>query len=150
MDLHASNRIFGYTGVKIRCVIMRFTCAGCMNFCVGLLVVEWQSFSFVFRLSLNTITLTIDSNNVYTQLGVAISVTGIAQVRTDGWKKLKMLWLKSCSYFACVSVCPLMFLIFTWLFSQYREQIIFSLPLLKWSVRTSDSDSEHHWYVIRL
>lgn len=63
---------------------MRFTCAGCMNFCVGLLVVEWQSFSFVFRLSLNTITLTIDSNNVYTQLGVAISVTGIAQVRTDG------------------------------------------------------------------
>jgi hypothetical protein len=32
------------------------------------------------RLSLNTMTLTIDSASVYTQLGVAISVTGVAQV----------------------------------------------------------------------
>ena len=30
-------------------------------------------------------TLTIDSNNVYTQMGVAISVTGIAQVRHRRW-----------------------------------------------------------------
>ena len=32
------------------------------------------------RLSLNTMTLQIQSDHVYTQLGVAISVTGIAQV----------------------------------------------------------------------
>ena len=34
-----------------------------------------------FRLSLNVVTLTIDSVKTYTQKGVAISVTGIAQVR---------------------------------------------------------------------
>ena len=34
-----------------------------------------------FRLSLNVLTLSIDSHNVYTQLGVGVSVTGIAQVR---------------------------------------------------------------------
>ena len=33
-----------------------------------------------YRLSLNVLTLKIDSNDVYTQAGVAISVTGIAQV----------------------------------------------------------------------
>ena len=32
------------------------------------------------RLSLNTMTLKIDTSNVYTRLGVPISVTGIAQV----------------------------------------------------------------------
>ena len=32
------------------------------------------------RISLNTMTLQIQSDHVYTQLGVAISVTGIAQV----------------------------------------------------------------------
>ena len=32
------------------------------------------------RISLNTMTLQIQSEHVYTQLGVAISVTGIAQV----------------------------------------------------------------------
>ena len=35
----------------------------------------------IFRLSLNTMTLHIESSNVYTQYGVAISVTGVAQVR---------------------------------------------------------------------
>jgi hypothetical protein len=34
----------------------------------------------VIRISLNTMTLQIQSEHVYTQLGVAISVTGIAQV----------------------------------------------------------------------
>ena len=34
-----------------------------------------------FRLSLNVLTLSIDSHNVYTMLGVGVSVTGIAQVR---------------------------------------------------------------------
>ena len=33
-----------------------------------------------YRISLNTMTLTIESPTVYTRLGVAISVTGIAQV----------------------------------------------------------------------
>lgn len=37
----------------------------------------------VHRLSLNVLTLQIDSSNVYTQLGVPISVTGIAQVRKE-------------------------------------------------------------------
>ena len=45
---------------------------------------------FVFRLSLNTITLNIESNNVYTQLGVAISVTGIAQVSLVAGKQLQL------------------------------------------------------------
>jgi len=35
------------------------------------------------RISLNTMTLQIMSDHVYTQLGVAISVTGIAQARTN-------------------------------------------------------------------
>ena len=38
------------------------------------------SMDFVYRLSLNVLTLTIESRDVYTQLGVAISVTGISQV----------------------------------------------------------------------
>ena len=37
-----------------------------------------------FRLSLNTMTLTIESPQVYTQMGVAVSVTGVAQVGHDG------------------------------------------------------------------
>ena len=36
--------------------------------------------TFAYRLSLNVLTLTIESTDVYTQLGVAVSVTGIAQV----------------------------------------------------------------------
>ena len=35
------------------------------------------------RISLNTMTLQIQSDHVYTQLGVAISVTGIAQVSLE-------------------------------------------------------------------
>jgi len=40
----------------------------------------WPCIQQSQRISLNTVTLTIDTPNVYTQLGVAISVTGIAQV----------------------------------------------------------------------
>ncbi|XP_063966350.1 flotillin-1-like [Lytechinus pictus] len=39
------------------------------------------------RLSLNTMTLKIDTANVYTRLGVPISVTGIAQVKVQGSSK---------------------------------------------------------------
>lgn len=35
---------------------------------------------FACRLSMNVMTLTIESSDVYTQLGVAVGVTGIAQV----------------------------------------------------------------------
>ena len=36
------------------------------------------------RLSMNVMTLTIESTGVYTQLGVAVDVTGIAQVLISG------------------------------------------------------------------
>ncbi|XP_030853232.1 flotillin-1 [Strongylocentrotus purpuratus] len=39
------------------------------------------------RISLNTMTLRIDTDNVYTRLGVPISVTGIAQVKVQGSSK---------------------------------------------------------------
>ena len=57
----------------------------------------------VFRLSLNTITLSIDSNNVYTKLGVAISVTGIAQVSS---------FVSGLSWHGFVCVCVCMFLLY--------------------------------------
>lgn len=47
----------------------------------------WPVIQKLQRLSLNTMTLQIDSANVYTQLGVAISVTGIAQVKIQGSSK---------------------------------------------------------------
>jgi len=47
-------------------------------------VFVWPGIQKIQRLSLNTMTLTIDSNSVYTQLGVAISVTGVAQVKIQG------------------------------------------------------------------
>jgi len=43
-------------------------------------VFVWPGLQKLQRISLNTVTLTIDTPNVYTQLGVSISVTGIAQV----------------------------------------------------------------------
>ncbi|KAF6034768.1 Flo1 [Bugula neritina] len=42
-------------------------------------VFVWPGLQKLQRISLNTVTLTIDTPNVYTQLGVSISVTGIAQ-----------------------------------------------------------------------
>jgi flotillin len=47
-------------------------------------VFVWPGIQKIQRVSLNTMTLTIDSTSVYTQLGVAISVTGVAQVKIQG------------------------------------------------------------------
>ncbi|CAH1785301.1 unnamed protein product [Owenia fusiformis] len=47
----------------------------------------WGCCQRVDRISLNTMTLTIESPQVYTQMGVAISVTGIAQVKVQGQNK---------------------------------------------------------------
>lgn len=40
--------------------------------------------AFIFRISLNTMTLQVESPTVYTSQGVPISVTGIAQVKIQG------------------------------------------------------------------
>ncbi|XP_013786874.1 flotillin-1-like [Limulus polyphemus] len=47
-------------------------------------VFVWPIIQQVQRISLNVITLTIESHKVYTQQGVPISVTGIAQVKVQG------------------------------------------------------------------
>ncbi|XP_065160207.1 flotillin-1 [Atheta coriaria] len=44
----------------------------------------WPSIQRIQRLSLNTMTLQVDSPTVYTSQGVPISVTGIAQVKIQG------------------------------------------------------------------
>jgi len=44
----------------------------------------WPGIQHVQRLRLNTMTLQVTSNNVYSAQGVAISVTGIAQVKIQG------------------------------------------------------------------
>uniref|UniRef100_A0A1B6M950 Band 7 domain-containing protein n=1 Tax=Graphocephala atropunctata TaxID=36148 RepID=A0A1B6M950_9HEMI len=44
----------------------------------------WPSIQCVQRISLNTMTLQVDSPTVYTSQGVPISVTGIAQVKIQG------------------------------------------------------------------
>lgn len=41
-------------------------------------------FHFLYRISLNTMTLQVESPTVYTSQGVPISVTGIAQVKIQG------------------------------------------------------------------
>ncbi|XP_046367470.1 flotillin-1-like isoform X4 [Haliotis rufescens] len=62
--------------------------SGCCHsrsvFVPGGRVFVWPGIQRLQRLSFNTMTLTIESPNVYTQLGVAISVTGIAQVKIQG------------------------------------------------------------------
>jgi len=62
--------------------------SGCCHsrsvFIPGGRVFVWPGIQKLQRLSLNTMTLTIESPNVYTQMGVAISVTGIAQVKIQG------------------------------------------------------------------
>jgi len=50
-------------------------------------VFVWPAIQKIQRISLNTMTLAIESPQVYTQLGVAISVTGIAQVKIQGQNK---------------------------------------------------------------
>ncbi|KAL1424999.1 hypothetical protein MTO96_019578 [Rhipicephalus appendiculatus] len=47
-------------------------------------VFVWPIIQRVQKISLNTMTLTIESPKVYTQQGVPISVTGIAQVKIQG------------------------------------------------------------------
>jgi len=47
-------------------------------------VFVWPGLQTIQKISLNTMTLQIQSEHVYTQLGVAISVTGIAQVKIQG------------------------------------------------------------------
>ncbi|XP_046367472.1 flotillin-1-like isoform X6 [Haliotis rufescens] len=62
--------------------------SGCCHsrsvFVPGGRVFVWPGIQRLQRLSLNTITLVIESESVYTQLGVAVSVTGIAQVKIQG------------------------------------------------------------------
>jgi len=50
-------------------------------------VFVWPGLQTIQKISLNTMTLQIQSDHVYTQLGVAISVTGIAQVKIQGQNK---------------------------------------------------------------
>ncbi|KAK2190352.1 hypothetical protein NP493_83g04042 [Ridgeia piscesae] len=47
-------------------------------------VFVWPVIQKIQRISLNTMTLVIESPQVYTQMGVSISVTGIAQVKIQG------------------------------------------------------------------
>ncbi|XP_062593898.1 flotillin-1-like isoform X1 [Saccostrea cucullata] len=65
-------------------------CHSGSTFIPGGRVFVWPLIQKLQRLSLNTMTLQIDSPNVYTQLGVAISVTGIAQVKIQGSSKEMM------------------------------------------------------------
>ncbi|VDI74392.1 flotillin, partial [Mytilus galloprovincialis] len=54
-------------------------CHGRSLFVPGGRCFVWPVIQKLQRLSLNTMTLHIESPNVYTQFGVAISVTGVAQ-----------------------------------------------------------------------
>ncbi|KAL3870452.1 hypothetical protein ACJMK2_038516 [Sinanodonta woodiana] len=62
--------------------------SGCCHsrslFIPGGRVFVWPGIQKLQRLSLNTLTLVIESPNVYSKLGVAVSVTGIAQVKIQG------------------------------------------------------------------
>ncbi|XP_038063791.1 flotillin-1-like [Patiria miniata] len=57
----------------------------------------WPWIQQIQKLSLNTMTLKIDTDNVYTRLGVPISVTGIAQVKVQGQNKDML--LQACQQF---------------------------------------------------
>ncbi|XP_022110844.1 flotillin-1-like isoform X1 [Acanthaster planci] len=57
----------------------------------------WPCIQQVQKLSLNTMTLKIDTANVYTRLGVPVSVTGIAQVKVQGQNKDML--LQACQQF---------------------------------------------------
>ncbi|XP_063422386.1 flotillin-1-like isoform X1 [Mytilus trossulus] len=59
-------------------------CHGRSLFVPGGRCFVWPVIQKLQRLSLNTMTLHIESPNVYTQFGVAISVTGVAQVKIQG------------------------------------------------------------------
>ncbi|XP_071802420.1 flotillin-1-like isoform X1 [Asterias amurensis] len=57
----------------------------------------WPVIQQIQTLSLNTMTLQINTDNVYTRLGVPISVTGIAQVKIQGQNKDML--LEACQQF---------------------------------------------------
>ncbi|XP_033643011.1 flotillin-1-like [Asterias rubens] len=57
----------------------------------------WPIIQQIQTLSLNTMTLQINTDNVYTRLGVPISVTGIAQVKIQGQNKDML--LEACQQF---------------------------------------------------
>ncbi|XP_060563998.1 flotillin-1-like isoform X2 [Ruditapes philippinarum] len=59
-------------------------CRGHSEYIPGGRVFVWPVIQKLQRLSLNVLTLNIESHNVYTQKGVAVSVTGIAQVKVQG------------------------------------------------------------------
>ncbi|XP_013411693.1 flotillin-1 isoform X1 [Lingula anatina] len=59
-------------------------CHGKPSIIPGGRVWVWPCIQQLQRITLNTMTLVIESPNVYTQLGVAISVTGVAQVKIQG------------------------------------------------------------------
>ncbi|BFZ19984.1 hypothetical protein BsWGS_23021 [Bradybaena similaris] len=62
--------------------------SGCCHsrsvFIPGGRIFVWPGIQKLQRMSLNTMTLTIESPQVYTKQGVSISVTGIAQVKVQG------------------------------------------------------------------
>ncbi|KAI0220311.1 Flotillin-1, partial [Lamellibrachia satsuma] len=60
-------------------------------------VFVWPAIQKIQKISLNTMTLVIESPQVYTQMGVSISVTGIAQVKIDG--KREELLRSACQQF---------------------------------------------------
>lgn len=62
-------------------------CYGHPKTVVGGRVFKWPFVQQIQRLSLNTMTLLINSPNVYTKLGVAVSVNGVAQVKVSGSNK---------------------------------------------------------------
>ncbi|KAL4218797.1 Flotillin-like protein 1 [Mactra antiquata] len=56
-------------------------CRGNSEYIPGGRVFVWPVIQRLQRMTLNTMTLMIESPMVYTKFGVAISVTGIAQMR---------------------------------------------------------------------
>lgn len=73
-----------YTELFASKPVIRFSILGCCHteplLVPGGRVFVWPGIQKIQRLSLNTVTLAIDTPHVYTKLGVSISVTGIAQV----------------------------------------------------------------------
>ncbi|KHN80559.1 Flotillin-1 [Toxocara canis] len=57
------------------------------SYVIGGRALVWPVIQMVQRISLNTITLEVYSPRVYTQKGVPVSVTGIAQVKVESRKK---------------------------------------------------------------
>ncbi|XP_074593156.1 flotillin-1 [Brevipalpus obovatus] len=65
-------------------LIVSGCCHGRPHIVNGGRVFIWPGIQKVQRISLNTLTLTIESPHVYTNNGVPVSVTGVAQVKVEG------------------------------------------------------------------